>query len=110
MTAKDLPGKALQPIKHRKEHFRDVLAFVADRGGWITSVAGAAEVTMEFLPGSDLPAELAAAGYCNQEIGEGERILSHAVSEAVITQGSSRSVMVTHGGITRVIRYSFPLD
>lgn len=102
------PGKALQPVKERKERFRDMVAFVADRG-WVVSTPGAAEVTIECLPTSTLPDELAAAGHRIEEIEAGERILPTAITEAVITEGSTVPIMVRHAGIVRVRRYSFPI-
>jgi len=88
MTEKFAPGRDAKPIKDRKQRFEEILAFVADRGGWITSTAGAPDVTIDVLPESTLPTELAKAGYKIEEIGEGERILPHAVTETVITAGA----------------------
>ncbi len=109
MTEKFAPGRDVQPIKNRKERFAEMVAFVTDRGGWVTSTAGASAVTIDVLPGSTLSDELADAGYKVEEIGEGERILSHAITEAVIIGGASRPVMVTHAGITRVLRFSLEI-
>jgi hypothetical protein len=39
-----------------KSRFAALNEFVTSRHGWITSVPGAVEVTMECLPGSELPA------------------------------------------------------
>jgi hypothetical protein len=82
--------------KDLKEQFEAVNKFVCSRGGWVTSIPGAPEVTMECLPGSSLPDELRRQGYTVKENGEGERIMSHGVPSG-------------HTGIGRVLRFSFRL-
>jgi hypothetical protein len=74
-------------------------------------IPGAVVVTVEYLPGSTLPADLCNAGYDFTEIGEGERILPTAIVEKFVaradgefeplTEGSTRPIAstVTHAGI-----------
>jgi hypothetical protein len=55
-------------VADRKERFAALNAFVMKRHGWITSIPGAPEVTMECLEGASLPDELRALGYHLVEI------------------------------------------
>jgi hypothetical protein len=75
----------------------------------ITSIPGAPEVTIETLPGSTLPDELRAAGHDVQpaDPAEGQRILPTAITEMVVTEGSTVPIRMTHAGIVRVERYGF---
>ncbi|MCP3382862.1 hypothetical protein NLM31_21070 [Bradyrhizobium sp. CCGUVB4N] len=100
-----------RPVKDqtRVERHAAMVALVADRGGWLTSSPGALDATMDCLPGSTLPTELANAGYEVEEIGEGQRILPHAITESVVIDDGAPPITVTHSGIVRVLRYSFPL-
>jgi hypothetical protein len=91
---------------------------VRSRNGWITSVPGDVDVTIECLPGSSLPDELRKAGYIVTEAGEGERILHSAIVERFTTgadgalepliAGSTRPIalVATHAGKAKVQRYS----
>ncbi len=72
------PLKA-EVIPSRKELFAALNAFVTERHGWLTSIPGAVDVTMECLPGSSLPDELRKLGYEVTEMGDGERILPHQI-------------------------------
>jgi hypothetical protein len=93
--------------------------FVRSRNGWVTSIPGAIDVTMECQPGSSLPDDLRASGYEVTATGEGERILPTAIVEkfvtgadgtlVALTEGSTRPVTstVTHAGIIRVQRFAF---
>ena len=93
--------------------------FVRSRNGWITSVPGDVDVTIECLPGSSLPDELRAQGYDLVATGNGERIVATAIMERFctgadgelepLTSGSTRAVaqVVTHAGIVKVKRYCF---
>jgi hypothetical protein len=56
--------------RNRKQLFNQINGFVISRNGWVTSVPGWAEVTLETLWGS-LPDELCQLGYDVQQIGEG---------------------------------------
>jgi hypothetical protein len=49
-----------EQIDARKRRFDELNEFVSARGGWMTSVPGAREVTVECLPGSNLPDDLRA--------------------------------------------------
>ncbi|MDN5003890.1 hypothetical protein ACFQZO_23930 [Bradyrhizobium sp. GCM10027634] len=113
------PGQ--QQTRDRKERFKELNDFVMAKGGWITSIPGAAEVTMECLPGSTLPHSLQGLGYDVVEIGEGVRILTNAIVEHFVvvvgaaleplTAGSTRPVAltVTHAGVAKVRRYGLNL-
>lgn len=107
-------------VADRKVRFADLNQFVRSRHGWLTSVPGAVEVTMECLPGT-LPDDLRGLGYDVSATGETERILPGAIVEKFVTgsdgalqpltEGSTRSVTltVTHAGIAKVTRYKFEL-
>jgi hypothetical protein len=108
-------------VDKRKERFEALNEFVRSRNGWITSVPGDVEVTIEVLPGSSLPDELQAQGYDLTPTGDGERIVSTAITERFcmgadgelepLTSGSTRAVaqVVTHAGIVKIRRYVFDL-
>jgi hypothetical protein len=103
----------------RKTRFAGLNQFVTARHGWLTSIPGESEVTMETLEGSSLPDELKRLGYDVRETGEGQRILPHAIVQCFVTcsdgefeplvEGSSKPVAstVTHAGIVRVLRFAF---
>jgi hypothetical protein len=113
------PGPA---IEDRKTRFDKLNKVVTARGGWLVSVPGAADVIVEALPGSTLPAELIAAGYNLRGDGEGERILPAAiVQELALTisgayepmaEGSTKPIAHTirHAGICKVLRYGFTME
>jgi hypothetical protein len=103
------PGFADPAVDSRKAQFDRLNAIVIAGGGWITSIPGAIEVSVEVLPGSGLPDELRQLGYELEPDGEGQRILPAAITEGVITEGSTVPVRVTHPGIVKVERYSFNL-
>jgi hypothetical protein len=93
--------------------------FVTSRHGWITSIPGDTEVTMECLPGSTLPDDLRGLGHQVHEAGEGERILAAAIVERFtrraggelepLVEGATEPIAETrrHAGIAKVIRYTF---
>lgn len=101
--------------------FAELNEFVSSRNGWITSIPGDVEITMEVLYGSTLPAELQAQGYDLVATGEGQRIVPTAITERFcvgadgsfvpMTEGSTRAVaqVVTHAGIVRVQRWAFSI-
>lgn len=105
----DSERRQRQPIKDqtRAERHAEMVAFIADRGGWLTSPPGAQDATMDCLPGSTLPTELAKAGFDVEEIGESQRILPHAITETVITEEGATPITVTHTGVVRVLRLRF---
>ena len=92
------------------------------RGGWLTSVPGAHEISVDALVGSALPEQLAALGYDVVKTGTSERILAHAVaqkfetssSRALIpaTEGSTKAVTVTvtNAGIATVEQYDLRMS
>jgi len=95
--------------KEKLERFAELNRYVTAAGGWVVSPPGS-EIRLEVLPGSTLPADLRKQGYKVEPDGEGERIIPNAITEAVITQGSSKTVFVTtHAGIVSVERYRFKL-
>jgi hypothetical protein len=71
--------------------------FVQARGGWLTSVPGAHEISFDALPGSALPGQLAARGYDVVKTGTTERILPHAVAQRLETSSSGALVAPTEG-------------
>jgi hypothetical protein len=71
-------------VSDRKAQFADLNEFVRSRHGWLTSVPGAVEVTMETLVNSTLADELRDLGYNITETGEGERILPGAIVEKFV--------------------------
>jgi hypothetical protein len=121
-------------IADRKERFAALNKYVTARHGWLTSVPGERDVTMECLPESTLPDELRAGAefmlgdekvrlppYKVIADGEGQRILPHAIVQHFVagadgemvplTAGSTRPVAstVTHAGICKVTRYAFDM-
>jgi hypothetical protein len=116
-----------EKVKSRLEVFEYVNAFVNARHGWITSLPGAADITIECLPGSTLPDELRSGGakvkigegrnersmilppYVLKEAGEGQRILAAAITEHVLIEGSTAVRSVTHAGIAKVRRFTFTI-
>jgi hypothetical protein len=108
-------------IDKRKARFEELNEFVQSRGGWTTNIPGSIEVTVEALPDSTLPDDLRARGYDLAEIGTGERILAHAITERFtrrvdgelepLTAESTRPIAETrtHAGICRVRQYGFEM-
>ncbi|MEH2547126.1 hypothetical protein V1283_003771 [Bradyrhizobium sp. AZCC 2262] len=106
-------------VKDRKARFEGLNEYVRARHGWLTSVPGARDVTMECLPGSTLPGDLRKLGYTVEANGEGERILPAPITEQLVigvngeieptTAGSTRAIArtVTHAGIVNVNRFRF---
>jgi hypothetical protein len=94
---------------------------VTSRHGWITSIPGDTELTMDCLPGSTLPDDLRGFGHQISEAGEGERILATAIIEQFtltadgefepLVEGSTLPIAETrtHAGICRVKRYAFEM-
>jgi hypothetical protein len=80
---------------------------------------GAAEVTLETLPGSTLPDELRELGYDVREAGEGQRLMANAIVQKLAltssgafeerAEGSTKPLaqIRTHAGIVKVERYMF---
>jgi hypothetical protein len=113
----------LQPeVRDWKTRFEVLNEFVRSRNGWVTSVSGDVEVTIECLVGSTLPVELQAQGYDLSAAVEGERIVPTAITEQLcigadgelepLTSGSTRPVAqtVTHAGICKVHRYALSIS
>ncbi|WP_426418481.1 hypothetical protein [Bradyrhizobium genosp. A] len=116
-------GTERRPVvrKDRAERFAEMVAFVASRHGWVTSTPGALDITIDCLPGSTLPDELAKAGHKIEEIGRSERIIPGVIVENFTTgvdgelvplpEGSAEPVVMTvrHTGIVVVRQFSFPI-
>jgi len=126
------PRKPGEKVAALKDKFAFLNEYVRARGGWVTSLPGAAEVTIETLTGSTLPNELRSGG-AKVKIGEGrnersmilppynvlplkeddaergERILPHGITTMTLLEGSSSPIPVQHAGIVTVLRYSFAL-
>jgi hypothetical protein len=106
-------------IDERKNRFEGLNEFIQARGAWVTSLPGAAEVTLECLPDSRVPDELRKLGYDVREIGVGERILPHQIVERFVrradgeleplTEGSTKPIAETrtHAGVAKVKQYAF---
>jgi hypothetical protein len=101
------PVEAYRDVTERKLRFEELNSYITSRSGWVTSIPGAVEVTMQCLIGSTLPDELRARGYDLVEDGESERILPHAITDMVITEGSTVPIRITHAGIARVVQFTF---
>jgi hypothetical protein len=113
-------GQLNKEVASRKERFAALNELVSRRpGAWLTCVPGEADVTLECLPDSTIPAELRALRYHVRETGEGQRILPHAIVQQFVTRAdgefeplteeSTRPISSTrtHAGICKVKRYSF---
>jgi hypothetical protein len=115
------PKGAGERVKTLKEKFEVMNKFVRSRHGWITSIPGDVDVTLETLPDSTLPAELEALGYRLAYAGEGERIIPERIIErfirgpggelAPLMAGSTAPVAETrtHAGIVKTERFSFTM-
>jgi hypothetical protein len=124
-AAMNLADKRYRPgsekIADRKDRFEGLLEFVTARNGWLTSVPGAQDVTLECLTESTLPDDIRSLGYHLTELPEGERILHSAIVQKfgsgpdgrleTLTTGSTRPVAMTlkHAGIVKVQRYEFEM-
>ncbi|SRR5579871_1212832 len=118
-----IPTARLSPqemIEKRKRLFDGLNKFVMDGGGWITSIQGAAEVTMETLQGSTLPDELHELGYDLTELAPGQRIIAGTIVERLTmtssgafepaTEGSTKPIIErSHAGIVPTQRFTFAL-
>ena len=106
------PLKA-EVIPSRKELFAALNKFVTERGGWLTSIPGAVDVTMECLPGSSLPDVLRKFGRGRAHPTERDcrTLRCRCRRRDGATRGSSRAVAltVTHAGICKVTRYAFDM-
>jgi hypothetical protein len=69
-------------------------AFIAARGGWVTSLKGEVEIRFDALPGSIIPGDLRAIGHRVLDDGEGERIVPTGA----------------HAGIVAVKRYAMTMQ
>ena len=88
-------------------------------GAWIISSPGAAEVTIETLPGNDWVDELKARGFPIRWLEYGTRVVPYAYCEAMVqnadgtlaplTPGSTREITFVkrEPGIARTERYTF---
>jgi hypothetical protein len=106
----------------RRRRFDDINAYIAEHGGWMTSVPGAREMTFDALPGSPLPEQLTALGYLVTRTGESQRVLPHAVTQKLemsssgaliaATESSTRpvTVIVTNAGIAVVVQYDLRMS
>ncbi|WP_027578548.1 hypothetical protein [Bradyrhizobium sp. Ai1a-2] len=72
-----------QQTASRKEQFRTLNQFIFDRGGWVTSIPGEAELRFECLPGSTVAAELRDVGHDVRDDGEGERLICDVIVRVV---------------------------
>jgi hypothetical protein len=103
-------------IDDRKEKFEALNIFVTRHGGWVTSVPGAMDVTIEVPETSELPGKLRDLGYLPVEIGRRERMVPNATTEefysSAIIDGERvnvKSRTVAHAGFVPVVMYAFEL-
>jgi hypothetical protein len=80
-----------------KAKFAALNEFIHARGGWVTSVPGAIEVTVECLPNSALQDDLRALGHDVREMGDGERILAHRIVERFTRRADGELEPLTAG-------------
>lgn len=80
-----------------------------DRGGCVSIPVARRTRASKHCRGSTLPDELRGQGYDVAETDEGERILPTAITEMVITEGSTSPIKVAHAGIVKVERFTFDL-
>jgi hypothetical protein len=115
-----LPSISSRHLACQKEKFDRLNKAITKLGGWITSIPGAREVTIECLPASELPDRLRKAGYDLTEIDGGERIIPGSITELLTlsssgafeaaTENSTKSIYTrTHSGVCRVRRYRFTI-
>jgi hypothetical protein len=108
-------------VDGRLQRFKQMNEFVTARGGWITSLPGAVQITVETLPESSLRSDLRDLGFDLQEAGQGERILPAGIEERLmrrpdgtlgpVTTGSARLAVVLHqAGMVKIQRYLFDLN
>lgn len=109
------------PPTSRAARFAELSRFVTERDGWIVSLPGSTDVTVECLPGSALPEQLRDLGHDVAHIGDGERILHSAIKQQFangpdgelepLVAGSTQPVALTvmHAGICRVKQYALRL-
>jgi hypothetical protein len=103
------PTRSLS-LPDRKDLFDRINTFVSARSGWLTSIPGARTVALDVLPFSTLPEQLTEKGYQLELEGNGTRVIPHAITEAVVAEGSTKpAYRVTHAGIVAVDRYRFSL-
>jgi hypothetical protein len=102
-----------QKQRDRREAWDTLNAYVHSKGAWIVSLPGDnRDVVMEVLENSELPADLIRRGYELEPADppSGERILPTARTEHILIENSTKStIVVTHAGVVRVLRYVFQL-
>ena len=99
-----------QVVSDRKELFEELNEFVSARNGWLTSVPGAAEVTMQCLVNSTLPDVLRARGYDLVEDGTTASASCRTRSPRCHHRGQHGPDQGrAHAGIVTVKRFSFDL-
>jgi hypothetical protein len=96
-----------QKIETRKEQFERVTKFVTQNSGWVVSVPGALDITVECAETSDLHEKLGDLGYELREVGRRERIAPNAVVEEFVSFGKKKTR--NHAGLLPVIIYEFEL-
>jgi hypothetical protein len=71
-------------IDARKKRFSDISSYIAERGGWMTSVPGDRAMRFEAMPLAELPAQLRELGYIVEKIGETKWIMPHTMAIAIV--------------------------
>ena len=81
-----------------KEKFAAINAYITEHGGgWLVSVPGDPAMRLQVLPGSALPDELRKLGYIVVSTGTTERILPHAIRQAMTMSSSGALIAATEG-------------
>jgi hypothetical protein len=115
------PAQAAETRARKRQdwHAAFVRESMTKQGVWVTSSPGAAEATIECLPGSAWPEELRSRGFPLRRDGERQRIVPYAYqlpmvqnadgTLAPLTPGSTKEVMMVRRepGIARTERYAF---
>jgi hypothetical protein len=93
-------------VETRKQRFNKINAYIIKHGGWLVSPPGDPEMRLQALPGSPLPAQLAAQGYIIERIGETQRILAHAVTVKFTTRADGELEPLTEGSTKPVTMHT----
>lgn len=100
-------------VESRRRRFDGIVEFLSGRtDGWLISVRGAPQATIEVLPDSDIPEILEANGLRLHEVpGPHRRMVPHATTEILIDPVTKReSRRVTHAGLITTRQFSFSVD
>jgi hypothetical protein len=103
------PQDTKTQVESRKSTFGKLARLIGNGGAWVTSYPGLPWLTFDALPDSTVPKQLRDLGYDVVDEGAGERILSGAVVEHFLIEGSTAVQVRHHAGITPIKRWVFDL-